>query len=167
MTFRRSKDQTSPGVALPITPMLDMAFQLLTFFLFTYSPSGLEGQMDMAALPGKHAPPDVDRAGPQGRDVGPANPQPDLVVFVEARDVGYTVTLEEGLVRTPLGRDLPALQKALRGVRGDAVRGSSIKVQGDGQLRWGDVVEVMDVCRQAGFERVGFAAPANPGREVH
>ena len=35
------------GPELPITPMLDMAFQLLTFFIMTYRPSALEGHMDL------------------------------------------------------------------------------------------------------------------------
>jgi len=38
-------------VELPITPMLDMTFQLLVFFLFTFRPPALEGQLDFA-LPG-------------------------------------------------------------------------------------------------------------------
>src|SRR5258707_14454798 len=34
-------------VDLPITPMLDLAFQVLLFFILTYHPSQLEGQMDL------------------------------------------------------------------------------------------------------------------------
>src|SRR5438477_9504059 len=36
------------GVDMPITPMLDMAFQLLMFFILTYHPSALEGHMDLS-----------------------------------------------------------------------------------------------------------------------
>src|SRR6266704_1912795 len=32
---------------LPITPMLDMSFQILFFFVMTYHPSALEGQLDL------------------------------------------------------------------------------------------------------------------------
>src|SRR5258708_5358658 len=32
---------------LPVTPMLDMAFQLLAFFVMTYHPSAVEGQMEL------------------------------------------------------------------------------------------------------------------------
>src|SRR4051794_5964424 len=34
-----------------ITPMLDMAFQLLAFFIMTYHPSALEGHIDGTLLP--------------------------------------------------------------------------------------------------------------------
>src|SRR5436305_10479948 len=44
---RRRHAEPAPGIVLPITPMLDMAFQLLTFFIFTYHPSALEGHMDL------------------------------------------------------------------------------------------------------------------------
>jgi biopolymer transport protein ExbD len=36
---------------VPIAPMLDMAFQLLTFFVLTYRPAPAEGQFVMTLLP--------------------------------------------------------------------------------------------------------------------
>jgi len=47
MTTRR-KTEAGPEPTLPVTPMLDMAFQLLAFFVMTYHPSDLEGQMDLS-----------------------------------------------------------------------------------------------------------------------
>src|SRR5262245_2710444 len=38
-------------VEVQITPMLDMAFQLLTFFILTYHPAPTEGQFSMNLLP--------------------------------------------------------------------------------------------------------------------
>ena len=46
--FHRRKAEPGPEVELPITPMLDMAFQLLAFFILTYHPSALEGQVALA-----------------------------------------------------------------------------------------------------------------------
>src|SRR5204863_9650206 len=47
--FRRLKRDAPLDIVLPITPMLDMSFQLLAFFILTFRPSNaLEGQMDMA-----------------------------------------------------------------------------------------------------------------------
>ena len=42
------KRKREPGVEveLPITPMLDMTFQLLFFFIVTFNPQSLEGQLD-------------------------------------------------------------------------------------------------------------------------
>ncbi len=42
-------------IEIPITPMLDMAFQLLTFFILTYRPAPSEGQFSMNLLPAQKA----------------------------------------------------------------------------------------------------------------
>src|SRR5262249_18673150 len=49
---RRVSKSQPPRVEMPITPMLDLTFQLLFFFIINYNPTPLEGQMDMA-LPAK------------------------------------------------------------------------------------------------------------------
>lgn len=43
------------GPNVPIAPMLDMAFQLLTFFVLTYHPAPQEGQFVMNLLPAQPA----------------------------------------------------------------------------------------------------------------
>src|SRR5262249_28065399 len=48
--MRPRTDHVDPD--LPITPMLDMAFQLMAFFLITFRPMPVEGQMALA-LPAK------------------------------------------------------------------------------------------------------------------
>src|SRR5947209_4044001 len=45
---RQGTDYVEPD--LPITPMLDMSFQLLAFFIMTFQPTKTEGQI-MVALP--------------------------------------------------------------------------------------------------------------------
>src|SRR5205085_7426088 len=47
--MRNNRADSAPAVVLPITPMLDMTFQLMFFFLTTFNPSSVkEGQMDMS-----------------------------------------------------------------------------------------------------------------------
>ena len=49
MSNKRHQTPGAPGVQLGliITPMLDMSFQILFFFVMTYHPSALEGQLEM------------------------------------------------------------------------------------------------------------------------
>jgi len=47
----RKKVRKAEDPQLPITPMLDMAFQLLTFFVLTYKPAPSEVQFTMNLLP--------------------------------------------------------------------------------------------------------------------
>lgn len=182
---RRPQSGSSPEVAIPITPMLDVAFQLLAFFILTYNPFSLEGQVNLS-LPanpfacGDHLEPPPDE--------GLVFQIPDeLNVLLQTREVGYTITLEEGWARTHCG-DLTTLRKHLtrlyqdkqaaiadkaRNLQGepareafkaDQLRRFAIKVQGDSELKWGTVVEVLDSCRQAGFANVRFAAPPDFGQ---
>jgi biopolymer transport protein ExbD len=181
----RKKADPPTDVTLPITPMLDMAFQLLMFFIFTYNPSALEGQMDLA-LPQQgekaaHNQQDMSQTAQTHTDPDDIDVPLDLNVRVQAQEVRYTVTLEEGVVRTQMD-NLEALKDHLKKVfkdKADAitdkVKGLSpkerdetlrdelkkvaIKVQGDSKLAWKYVVEVMDACRMAGvkaFEEAGF-----------
>src|SRR4051794_15542318 len=52
---RRPKRAKTEGPNVPIAPMLDMAFQLLTFFVLTYHPAPQEGQFVMSLLPAQPA----------------------------------------------------------------------------------------------------------------
>ncbi len=45
------KRKKADEVEVQITPMLDMAFQLLTFFILTYHAAPTEGQFSMNLLP--------------------------------------------------------------------------------------------------------------------
>jgi biopolymer transport protein ExbD len=171
MNTRRAKGEAAPEVALPITPMLDMAFQLLMFFIFTYHPSGMEGQMDLN-LPSEKNPAAkdekmVDPNTKADKDQALEFPS-DLTVNIRALQDGpqkgaiSDLTLERASGPKPVTN-----LKALEGELTEARKGSSnsnIKVQGDGKLKWKEVVAVMDVCRKAGFDNISFVAPSDFGR---
>jgi biopolymer transport protein ExbD len=187
----RHKTSSDAGteVTLPIAPMLDMAFQLLTFFIFTYHPSAMEGQLALTLPATKEAIPDK----PDGVKPGmPVNPKVDLDipldlnVRIQSRTSGYTLVLEEGALQTPVA-NVEALRKQLGKIfkereasiqdkaksvdaskREDFIEEEKkklgAKVLGDSKLRWGNVVEVMDTCRSAGFGNVSFAPPPDLGQ---
>src|SRR5260221_10265183 len=74
------------STAIFITPMLDMAFQLLTFFVFTYHPSQLEVQFPVslaAADPGGDKKPPPDKK-PSPREA--TLPPPSITVVARAAD---------------------------------------------------------------------------------
>src|SRR2546430_8717277 len=88
MARRKYEDQGAGGVnlALIVTPMLDMAFQLLAFFVMTYHPSALEGSYKISQV----LPPEkkVGAAGPKDKkDELPGDIEPKLsdVVLVSVK----------------------------------------------------------------------------------
>ncbi|MFO1019164.1 MAG: biopolymer transporter ExbD [Planctomycetales bacterium] len=48
---RRRRNRAQQEVELNLAAMLDMAFQLLAFFILTFRPSPIEGQIDMQLPP--------------------------------------------------------------------------------------------------------------------
>ena len=170
MTTRRHKAEAAPEVNLPITPMLDMAFQLLTFFIFTYHPSGLEGQMDL------NLPSEKTAAAKEKEQVDPLSkpdraqdlvPPSDLTVNVRTQQDGATkgemsaLTLEQASGQKPVD-NLKALEAELSEAR-KTTPNDAIKIQGDGKLKWSAIVQVMDVCRRAGFNNISFVPPPDFG----
>jgi biopolymer transport protein ExbD len=69
---KRRQKIDEPNV--PIAPMLDMAFQLLTFFVLTYHPAPQEGQFAMSLLPPQPA--TAMAAAPTANQAAPSNELP-------------------------------------------------------------------------------------------
>ncbi len=68
---RRKKSEQS--LEIPVTPMLDMAFQLLTFFILTYHPAPSEVQFVMNLLPAAPAT-DINAQPPEAAQANPDVP---------------------------------------------------------------------------------------------
>jgi biopolymer transport protein ExbD len=98
--MRRKKLKRSQGdVELNLASMLDMAFQLLAFFILTFHPSPIEGQLLL------HLPPAVPIT----------NVATDKVDTAQATDAGATTakTLEISVYANPKG-DVSRVQVGLR-----------------------------------------------------
>jgi biopolymer transport protein ExbD len=163
----------APEPNIPITPMLDMAFQLLAFFVMTYHPSDLEGQMQLA-LPAN----DVKAAHNQQEQDPTVKPEKnpvldlpsDLTVVVKTQNDGVNngaisaLTVEDtsGPATIHGAGDLgigEALTRYLLKVKDTVSNKSAIRLQADSHLKWDNVVQVMDACRKAGFENISFVPP--------
>jgi biopolymer transport protein ExbD len=155
-------------VEVAVTPMLDMTFQLLFFFILNYHPSALEGQMSMALPNDKQEAKaekmeDVKTGSDPQDDTLPA----DLTVQVKTQNDGYNNgRISQISVRGRDGskevKDLEALKEHLESVKESLTNKEDIKIEGDSSLSWGEVVKVMDTCTKAGF-RPGFAPPPDRG----
>jgi biopolymer transport protein ExbD len=171
--MHRKKPGADSKIVLPITPMLDMTFQLLFFFIINFHPADLEGQMDMA-LPSEdvkaaHNQKDQKEKSAPDKEPIPEFPS-DLTVEIRTQqDENSQGGISALFVRNLEGKKdlvngLDGLKKYLEEKRATLAHKEAIKVMGDSKLRIKHVLKVMDVCRQAGFQNISFVPPEDFGR---
>jgi biopolymer transport protein ExbD len=140
--------------------MLDVVFQLLSFFIMNFHPASVaEGQMDMF-LPASA----VAKAA-EAKDVDPfalsnteVEPPTEVTVRVEAANGGIgKIMVMDKESQTEIA-DIKALREELKKVHGQ-LGNANIKVEADGTLKYAFLIEVMDACLAAKFQSVGFAPP--------
>ncbi len=180
MGLLRSRGSGSK-VMVPITPMLDMTFQLLFFFLLNYHPQAQEGQMDLA-LPSEK--PTVNNKNESANiekslsdEADKLDDPPEVTVIIKAvqgddsensgQISAISVQLKEGAtpIEVPEGgtvKDLlKALQDHLTRVRETVGNKTDIMMKGERKLKWQYVVKVRDACEKAGFTNAHFSAPSD------
>jgi biopolymer transport protein ExbD len=154
----KRKTGGNPEIELPITPMLDMAFQLLIFFIFAYQPSALEGQVDMSMPTGV--------AGTRPEDGPPVETPPrapvensSLKIRLHTHHDGINngalafPVIVEGLAERSNHHSIKELAAFLQ--RSEAAR---VELVCDSGLKWDGVVAVMDACRTARIKNVGLGS---------
>ena len=185
---KRHQEQPPAGVSLGliITPMLDMSFQILAFFIMTYHPSALEGH-----IPGSLVPPEKSATKgqeTQASDEIPTSVPEDLLlpelseaitVKVKAATAGQggdrlpgqfsqiliwrktdTSARPVADVDSSIEQGLKRLESELRAIQKDAgAEKANIKIEGDGELKQQYVMAVYDVCKRAGFSKIHFVPP--------
>ncbi len=177
---RRKGKEPPTEVTLPITPMLDMSFQLLFFFISTFKlPTGMEGSMDL------NLPSEATAKAPKPEDVDPSKPsedkppdlQAEITISVQTQAQGAdadgisNINIEETAGKTsvppPYSKDLHELSDKLAETHQAADSKMSVKIQGDAGLKWRGVVKVMDACRKAGFDNISFGQPPDYANYPH
>lgn len=126
------------GPVVEITPLVDVVFLLLIFFLLTAT------FVRNPNIPIRLPQASVHQTTPVKRDVM----------------VGITA---EGELRFE-GKNIAAgqLRVQMRRLFADAPE-SMVLIQADRRSRHGKVVQVMDMAKQIGFERIGIAIESSPG----
>ena len=180
---KRDPNSTGGGgvsLGLIITPMLDMSFQILAFFIMTYNPSALEGQIN-----GKLVPPTSLTRGPvvdqpidvplSSDDIDPEvtvqviakavkigererermDGQPTAIYVKHAEDAEPTLVADSD---EPLERSLEKLKAHLKSAKVGGAKGTvRLDCGPDMKLRY--ITRMFDVCKSAGFQNVSFVAP--------
>jgi biopolymer transport protein ExbD len=154
---RRYRPTGPEEVVFPVTPMLDMAFQLLAFFILTFKAPSAETHVDLdlpatpAALPARSE----GRAQPRYSRRVDTDLENDLLIRAEADDLGDLKALRLGEAAVP---DLPTLGRRLRRyaqlLEGRALR---VRLVADDRLRYEPAAQLISTCSAAGVSSIRLA----------
>lgn len=146
MSRRRRKKRLGNEVELNLAAMLDMAFQLLTFFILTFRPAPIEGQVNLR-LPPPH--PMTKVASAQASGTNDENPNPlegleTLTITLIGTPQGQIQTLAvgESAIASPRTLDLK-----LREIFGDPGQTfEQVVIQVGPLTRYNELMQIVDIC---------------------
>src|SRR5262245_21281135 len=145
--YRQGTDFVEPD--LPITPMLDMSFQLLAFFIMTFKPAPTEAQIAMT-LP-------KEEGGAQGIPSPADDPPAKFVVKVAATGEGKIKSMSlmkagSAEKEIDLGADGRTYLNELKKLAGqNKGKPRKLTLEIEPKLLHGYVVQLMDHGIRAGF----------------
>ena len=149
---RRRRARNQGSVEMNLAAMLDMAFQLLTFFILTFRPAPIEGQLALNLPPPV---PQTNVESPQefGQGTTDVLAMQTLHLHVVANDRGdvseikieANSVIEGHLDETKIMRLDKHLQSqfALQHIPYDRVQ-----IAVDGRLRYGELMRIIDLCHK-------------------
>jgi biopolymer transport protein ExbD len=150
MSRRRTRHGESE-VTLNLAAMLDMAFQLLTFFILSFRPSPVEGQISLRLPPPQSVVVVKDGQAP-GSDYENKNPMigvSTLTITVFA-DPTTGMISNLGVGETPLGPKIAALERKLaKDIFGPDHPGNpfdQVLIQVSDACRYDELMKVVEVC---------------------
>lgn len=143
---RKKKRKSAETVELNLAAMLDMAFQLLTFFILTFKPAPVEGQINLKLPPPKPVA-GVKSGAQAGADVNNQSPVEalnTLVISVFSTPGGRIQTLAVGEGNVA---GVAALDARLKAVLSDTNSPfDQVIIQVGSRLRYEELMKVVDVC---------------------
>jgi biopolymer transport protein ExbD len=143
MSRKRRKQE---DVALNLAAMLDMAFQLLTFFILTFKPAPMEGQIDLRLPPPQAITGGKAQAGENTKNTDPVEGVNSLIISIFPTAGGGISQLAIGEGTIP-GNSLTQLEARLKTVLADPTSPfDQIIVQVGSGLHYENLMKVIDVC---------------------
>lgn len=153
------KKSKAAEVDIPVTPMLDMAFQLLTFFILTYRPAPTEGQFGMNLLP---AAPVIkmDAAAPPDTN---AEANPDVPASLRTMTTQLRANPDGSLGRVTIEENelqgMDELRARLKEILDPSqeLPFEQALIQADPKLKYEELMKVIDVFSSLKITKISFS----------
>ncbi len=150
--LRKTEQQAEQEIGLNLTPMIDVVFQLLIFFILAGKFRVPEGRLDAHLPEGGPTKGQIDKI----EDIritlrnltGNNKDDPDVLVELGEDDYRGVRILEKG------DNTLVTLQKKL----GNPEK-QGVVIVAEGEIRFHWIMKALNASARAGFEKISFAAP--------
>lgn len=161
---RKKRGGQHEEVSLNLAAMLDMAFQLLAFFILTFKPAPVEGQINLNLPPPRPIAPETPQnvEPPEGDDLGPA-PAHTLTITIVSAGNGQVASIQVGLAKLFDGaldvNRLKMLDRRLKDVF--AIEGKpydQVLLKVGKSLGYGELMKIIDVCTK---QKMADGTPVN------
>ena len=164
MKFRKHRTTTpDTKVEIQMTPMLDMIFQLLIFFILTFKPVTDEGQfaVNMSSITGgvNAVPtfvPGMGQADEQMQTEVQFNPP--FRIGLRAGPDGHLAQRGIVLGKRPV-LSMGQLQAELLGVVGDTPEDFEVVIEADPGLQYQYIIQAVNAISHAGIKKINFGSP--------
>jgi biopolymer transport protein ExbD len=142
-------------VEINLTSALDVIFNILAFFIITFSPPAPERNFDVSLPPPKP----VETKTEQQSEGPEAEPFKDVTITIAAKADGSVggITLENRPISTvaALSRELDRTVRAINAVGGDKLEAATIIAAPT--LKYRHLIETVDACYRANIQKINFA----------
>jgi biopolymer transport protein ExbD len=147
MSRRRKKKRHMSDVELNLAAMLDMAFQLLCFFILTFKPAPVEGDIILKLPPPMPTTmqPGAKPLGGDESDTSPVMALETLTISVLSTPSGSIKAIMVGDAEVPGA--LAGLDFKLKKVLGESNAGfKQVLIQVDSRLHYDSLMQIIGVC---------------------
>lgn len=151
----KKTEETEVNLAAMVTPMLDMSFQLLSFFIITFKPMPTEGQLaiNLPKLDATESPAVQDPTTPEEK-----KDEYYITVYSGSGGGVALMGLKGPTVNSENIQNFADLYAQLKAIPkpGNKAENVSITVESAGDLKYENLILIMDTCKKAGYESVNL-----------
>jgi biopolymer transport protein ExbD len=143
----RRKSKGAENTEVDMTPMIDMTFQLITFFMLTLNFSQAE-QDERIQLPVSQL-------------AKPAEDATDDPITLQLMRDGMVIYAGEPVLVRDMGGYLENEKRAMISA-GKEPNAATVIIRADGRSKTGEVQELIKICQEKGFDKFVFRAEHRP-----
>lgn len=154
---RSRRPKPSEEVPFPVTPFLDMAFQLLAFFILTFKAPSRETRIDLDLPTAAATLPTAARGRVAVASLSDPDLENDLLIRVRASDDGEIAAIDLGESSLSGVDDLESrLRRYVALLAGKPLR---VRLDAPDRLRFGGAAKILGACEAAGVGSIRMVEP--------